>query len=400
QKEGLPFVVAINKIDKPGADVDRVKKELAEINLNPEDWGGKVVTAQVSAKKGEGIRELLDMVLLVADLESFTADASKSAQGVIIESHVDRGEGPVATVLVHEGTLRVGDAVVIGATYGRVKALKDWRGESVQEAGPSTPVKILGLKSTPSVGDVLNIGAVDRAMRKKSVKQYRLVDTGEAPKPLEKAGEEGEADAPAVPEFSVIVKADVLGSLEAFIAALKKLEKENVKISVLRQGLGNITESDLLVAEAERAVVYGFNVRLSQEAQRASYDRKAEIKTSKIIYELLDDAAERLKQFVRTEIVEIPQGDVLVLKVFKDSKSESIIGGRVKRAPVASDAKFRLLRDGDPIDEGKIVELQRNKQPVAELKEGDEGGIKVRGVRGFREGDVLSCYREEERVVS
>ncbi|MBI2050578.1 MAG: translation initiation factor IF-2 [Parcubacteria group bacterium] len=412
QKENLPFVVAINKIDKPGADVDRVKKELTEINLNPEDWGGKVVTAQVSAKKGEGIHELLDMVLLVADLETFTADASKAAQGVIIESHVDRGEGPVATVLVHEGTLRVGDSVVIGETFGKIKALKDWNGGNIDAATPSMPAKILGLKSTPSVGDILNVGEVGRAMRKKSTKQYHLVDTGEAATPIEKApkgsassrlsggeaaGQEG--DKPKVPEFSVIIKADVLGSLEAFIASLKHLERPDVRVAILKQGLGNITESDVLLAEAEHAVIYGFSVQLSPEAKQASYNRKSEIKISKIIYELLDDAAARLKQFIKTEIVEVPQGDFEVLKVFKDSKAESIIGGRVKRAPITASAKFRLLRNGDPIDEGKIMELQQNKQPMPELKEGIEGGMKVAGARGFREGDILNCFVEEERVV-
>jgi len=399
QKENLPFVVAINKIDKPGADVDRVKKELTEINLNPEDWGGKVVTAQVSAKKGEGIHELLDMVLLVADLESFTADSSKPAQGVIIESHVDRGEGPVATVLVHEGTLRVGEDVVIGDTFGKIKALKDWNGENIDAVTPSMPAKILGLKSTPLVGDILNVGEINRAMRKKSAKQYHLVDTGETIKTAETSGEEYDEDKPTVPEFSVIVKADVLGSLEAFIASLKKLERPDVRIAILKQGLGNITESDVLLAEDEHAVIYGFSVQLSPEAKQASYNRKAEIKISKIIYELLDDATERLKQFVKTEIVEMPQGDFEVLKVFKDSKAESIIGGRVKRAPITSSAKFRLLRAGEPIDEGRIVELQQNKQTVAELKEGIEGGIKVAGARGFREGDILNCYIEEERVV-
>lgn len=400
QKEQLPFVVAINKIDKPGADIDRVKKELTEINLAPEDWGGKVICGQVSAKKQQGIHELLDMVLLVADMEEFTADAQCPAQGVIIESHVDRGEGPVATVLVHSGTLRVGDEVVIGDTFGKVKALKDWNTESVSEAGPSMPVKILGLKSTPSVGDILLVGEADRAMRKKGAKKLRLVDIDlPIPEP-KREGDEGAEEKDKTPELEVIVKADVLGSLEAFIASLKKLETEDVRISIIKQGLGNITESDMVLAEGSGAVVYGFSVQLSQEAKQLSYSRTADIKISKIIYELLDDAAERLKQFVKKEIVEIAQGDFEVLKVFKTSRAESIIGGRVKRAPIkGAGAKFRLLRNGDPIDEGKIVELQQNKQTVSELKEGVEAGMKVSGARGFHEGDVLNCYSEEERVV-
>jgi len=399
QKEGLPFVVAINKIDKPGADVDRVKKGLAEINLNPEDWGGKTITVPVSAKKREGLDELLDMVLLVGDMEKFTADPERTACGVIIESHIDRGEGPVATVLVQVGTLKVGDEVVIGDTFGKIKALKDWRGNSVDEAPPSMPVKILGLKSTPSVGDILKCEEIDRAIRKKSSKKHRLIEIEQ--KQVTKASDEDESESKESdkPVLSVVVKADVLGSLEALIAAIKQLETDDFNISIIKQGLGNITESDLTLAENAKAIVYGFSVQLSPEAQKLSYARKVEIKLSKVIYELLDDISERLKQFVKTEVVEVPQGALEVLKVFKDSRDESILGGRVKKAAITSNAKFRLIRDGDPIDEGKIVELQKNKQTVEELKEGVEAGVKVSGVRGFKEGDILAFFIEEERKV-
>ncbi len=399
QKEGLPFVVAINKVDKSDADVDKVKKELAEINLNPEDWGGKTITVPVSAKKGEGMHELLEMVLLVADIEKFTADPSKDACGVIIESHVDRGEGPVATVLVNVGTLKVGDEVVIGDTFGKVKALKDWLGNNVQEAKPSMPVKILGLKSTPTVGDILKCEEVNRAVRKKSSKKHRLIEVEQEStiKPQEEDEEDSKENSKSA--LSIVVKADVLGSLEALIAAIKQLETDDLKISIIKQGLGNITESDLTLAEDAKAIVYGFSVQFSPEAQKMSYSRKVEIKQSKIIYEILDDIKERLKGFIKTEVVEVPEGVLEVLKVFKDSKDESIIGGIVKKASITGDAKFRLMRDGDPIDEGKIVELQKNKLKVEELKEGTEAGMKVSGVRGFREGDVLACYKEEEREV-
>ncbi|MBU2576017.1 translation initiation factor IF-2 [Patescibacteria group bacterium] len=403
QKEGLPFVVAINKIDKSDADIDMVKKELAEINLNPEDWGGKTICVPISAKQGKNINELLDMVLLVSDLEKFTADPEKPSCGIIIESHIDKGEGPVATVLVHEGTLRVGDEVVIGNTYGKIKALKDWKGEDVKQAIPSTPVKILGLKSAPKVGDILKVEQIDRAHRKKLSKNYRLIDTLAHDVSTSHAGAEDDKQADKEKEtenrLSIVVKADALGSLEALIASIKKLEKKNVSIAILKQGLGNITESDLTLAQDAKAIVYGFNVQLSQEARKMSYERTVDIKISKIIYEILEDIEKRVKSFVKIEIIEVKQGDLLVLKVFKDSRDESIIGCRVKQAPVSNNAKFRLMRDSEPIDEGEIIEIQKNKQKVEKAEEGAECGIKVKGVRGFKEEDILSCFSEEEKEV-
>ncbi|PJC40354.1 MAG: translation initiation factor IF-2 [Parcubacteria group bacterium CG_4_9_14_0_2_um_filter_41_8] len=399
QKENLPFVVAINKVDKPGADIDRVKKELAEINLNPEDWGGKTICVPISAKKGEKIDDLLDMVLLVADMEKFTADPLKPAHGVIIESHIDKGEGPVATVLVNVGTLRVGDEIAIGETYGKIKSLKDWTGTEVKEAPPSMPVKILGLKSTPKVGDILKVEAINREKRKKNPKNYHLVDIEQNHALSKYEQKEDNANVISKNRINIIVKADMLGSLEALIASIKKLENNHVSIGIIKQGLGNITESDLILAKDSSAIIYGFNINLSQEALRLSYERTVEIKISKIIYELLDDLTAKVKSFIKTEIVEVKQGDLLVLKVFKDSKKESIIGCRAKAAPVAGNSKFRLLRDGEPIDEGQIVEIQRNKQAVEKAEEGAECGIKVTNARGFKEGDILSCFIEEEREV-
>ncbi len=396
QKEGLPFVVAINKIDKPGANIDNVKKELTEINLNPEDWGGKTITVPISAKQGTGIHDLLDMVLLVADLEKFTADSDGETRGIIIESHVDRGEGAVATVLINQGTLRVGDDVVIGDTYGKVKALRNWRNEAVDTAGPSTPVKILGLKAAPLVGDMLKVEVVDRAKRKKAGKKVRMFEVESKQHKHDTSGES--EDGTEKNSLDIIVKADVLGSLEALIASIKQKERDDVDINILKQGLGNISESDVTLAEDTGAVVYGFNVQLSSEAQKLSYNRTATIKTSKIIYEILDDVTERMKGLLSIEIVEVPQGSLEVLKVFKDSRAESIIGGRVKKAKITKEAKFRLMREDEPIDEGSIVELQQNKQAVSEVKEGVECGMKVKGARGFKEGDLLVCYVEEERV--
>ncbi len=397
QKESLPFVVAINKMDKPGADIDKVKKELAEINLVPEDWGGKTICVSVSAKQKLNIAELLDMVLLVADLEKFSANPNGPATGVIIESHIDRGEGPVATVLVNAGTLRVGDEVVFGATYGRVKALKDWRGQNVSEAKPAMPVKILGLKNAPQVGDILRVGAIERSTRKQKAKDYRFGET--AHKPGEDKISKDNETKEVKTVFNIIAKADVLGSLEAVLEAVKKLEREDVGVVAIKQGLGNITEADIALAETTGATVYGFNVQLTPEARKSSYRSKAGIKIYKIIYELLDDVEAQVKALIKTVIVEIPQGEVKVLKVFKDSRQQSIIGGRVGRAKITAGAKFRLMREGAPVDEGKIVELQQNKQPVEEVKEGVECGLKVSGARGFKESDVLACYSEEERRV-
>ncbi|OGY91438.1 MAG: translation initiation factor IF-2 [Candidatus Komeilibacteria bacterium RIFCSPLOWO2_02_FULL_48_11] len=396
QKENLPFVVAINKIDKPGADIDKVKKELSEVNMVPEDWGGKTICVPVSAKQRLHIPELLDMVLLVADMEKFSANPNRDALGVIIESHIDRGEGPVATVLVTAGTLRNGDEVVIGDTFGKIKALKDWRGANTPAAAPATPVKILGLKSAPAVGDILRVEETTRSLRKQIKKNYRFGEAAEAGTEQKTVSEETTLPE-NVSQLTVIIKADVLGSLEALLPALKKLERQNVRIEMLKQGLGNITESDIALAESAGAVVYGFNVSLSAEARKVSYRSKVEIKTYKIIYELLDDVAARIKALVKTIVIEVPQGELVVLKVFKDSRAESIVGGRVNKAKISNKAKFRLLRNGEPIEEGKIIEIQQNRQSIDEAREGVECGFKVSGVRGIKEGDVLACYMEEER---
>jgi len=393
QKENIPFVVAINKIDKPGADIDKVKKELSEINLVPEDWGGKTICVPISAKKKEHIPELLDMVLLVADLEKFSANSDRDACGVIIEAHIDRSEGAVATVLVNTGTLKIGDEVTIGQTHGKIKALKNWKGENVATATPSMPVKILGLRGAPHIGDILRVAVLDRAKRKSRAKDYRFVDVDTQQQPATDEDDETQKKG----ELNIIVKADVLGSLEAFLASLKKLENKDVAIHVLKQGLGNITESDLALAEDVGAVIYGFSVTPSAEAQRMSYNSSVEIKTSKVIYELLDDIKARASTFIRKEIIEVPQGQLEILKVFRDSREQSIVGGRVKKAKITDGAKFRVMRENEPIDEGTIIEVQLNKQKVSEAPEGSECGLKVKGARGFHEGDILACYTEEER---
>lgn len=393
QEEKLPFVVAINKIDKPGADLNKVKKELSEINLASEDWGGKAICVPVSAKKGENIHELLEMVLLVAELEKFSAPAGGPAAGVIIESHISSGEGPAATVIVNAGVLRVGDEVVIGETYGKIKSLRDWRGEAVKSAGPATPVKILGLKSAPGVGEILRVQTAGRGLRKKKAKDYRF---GEGAESIIK-GEGGEENAPEKDKLKILVKSDVLGSLEAVITAAKRLESADAQLEIVKQGLGNITESDIALAQSAGAVIYGFNVLASSEVRATVWRSRVPVKTYKIIYELLDDVKARLKELVKTKIVEIPQGELEVLKVFKDSRAESIVGGRVKKAKIKAPAKFRLLRAGAPLDEGRLVELQINKRPVGEAPEGTECGVKVSGVKGFKEGDILSFYVEEER---
>ena len=396
QKENLPFVVAINKIDKPGADIDKVKKELSEVNMAAEDWGGKTICVPVSAKQKLGIKELLDMVLLVADIEKFSANPNRPATGVIIEAHIDRGEGPVATVLINGGTLRVSDEVVIGGTFGKIKALKNWRGENVEQAEPAMPVKILGLKAAPKVGDILRVEATSRELRKSAKKNFRFVEVKAKAQAAKAEGGEGAA-AEAITVVPVIIKADVLGSLEALLPAVKKLERDGVGINIIKQGLGNITEADIALAESSGAFLYGFNVILAPDARKMSYRSKAAIKTYKVIYDLINDVEARVKEHIKITIIEVPLGELHILKVFKVSRAESILGCRVHKAKVTTPAKFRLLRAGVPIDEGKIVELQQNKQTTAEVKEAVECGIKVSGVRGFKEGDVLVCYMEEEK---
>lgn len=394
QQEHLPFIIAINKIDKEGADVERVKKELSEINLIPEDWGGRTICVPISAKQKQNIKELLDMVLLVADLEEFKADPSVPAVGTIIESHIDKGEGPVATVLVQAGTLKPGDMIVVGEVAGRVRALKDFTGKNVKEAGPATPVKILGLKAAPLVGDVLEVTG-DRKKIKELLKQASYKKAAAA-KTVKSVKEDEEGDS-AAPTLHLVLKADVLGSLEALTEALEKFDDPEVRLKIIRKGLGNVSDVDVLEAEAAKGLVIAFNVRQVPSAEEQAREKGVEILSYDVIYRLLEEIEARLKRLLKPETVRTELGAIKVLAIFKTDKKEMIVGGKVTAGKVKPGTKAKVIRGGEMVDLGTLAELRAGKEIVSEAVTGESCGLKYLGSPVIKEGDVLEIYKEETK---
>lgn len=391
----IPFVVAINKMDKPEANPERVKQELAKQNVLVEQWGGKVVSVEVSAKNHTGITELLDSVLLVAEVEreNLKANPNRSAIGTIIESHVDPGEGPVATVLVHTGTLRVGDVVAAGDAWGKVKALKDFKGKTVSSAGPSVPVRILGLKGAPVVGEIVRVETDSKVihelkskkvMRKRSVSQPTVVVTEEA---VQQKTE----------KLNLVIRVDTLGSLEAIREAVAKLTHPEVAAEIVQIGLGNITEADVLRAETSHALLLGFNVVATPAAESVAHGKAMEITTYDVIYDLVADVREALEKLLKPEVIETELGRVKILGIFRTEASYQIIGGKVTAGKVPSDAFLRVMRNNEQIAEGKITQLQSKKSNVAEVVSGQECGMKFEGPPLVLLNDTVVAYSREVR---
>lgn len=393
----LPLLVAINKIDKPEANVDKVKQDLAKYNLIPEDWGGKTVMAPVSALQGKGIDELLEMVLLVADLdqEKIRANPDRLALGTIIESHVDKLEGPVATVLVQAGTLKVNDILSIdNIFYGKVKAMRDWNGQIVKAAVPAMPVKILGFKVAPKVGDIVEVVAGMERLGKK-VKKRDLMKQAISPMAPAVTKEEKGAEAKRV--INLVIKTDVLGSLEAITESLEKIEHPEVGVKIVAKGLGNITETDVSRAESAKALVVGFNVMVSARMQDLAREKGVEVKIYKIIYEVINDVKGRLQEMLSPEVIRTDLGKAEVLAVFRRESDYGVIGGRVTSGKIEKGAKVSVLREEVEMTKGVIEELQHNKQPVKEVVQGQEFGMKFKGRPTISEGDILVIYYQEEK---
>jgi len=393
QSAGLPMIVAINKIDKPDANIDRVKQDLAGMDLAPEDWGGNTIIVPVSAKAGTGIDELLDMILLVAETEKehIIANPAKPAVGTLIEAHISRGEGPVATVLIQNGTLHRGDMVnVTGTFYGKVRAMKNYKGEDVDAAGPSMPVKILGLKAAPSVGDVLEV--VSGADKSQKINKYQLNQQAVAYTRLTETKEEGKKEKPSV---NLLIKADVLGSLEAIIASINQLENPDVAINITGKGLGNITEGDVSRAEASKALIVGFHVKPTSAADNFAKERRVEIKLYDVIYHLLDEIKARIEVLIVPEVIRTELGRLKVLAVFRKDKDAMVIGGSVTKGKIILKAKADILRDSVKIASGYISQLQSNKVNVNEAEQGKECGLKFDGRPIVEVGDILEAYTEE-----
>ncbi len=390
---GVPIVVAINKVDLPQANPERVKQQLAELGLVPEEWGGDVVMVPVSARTGQGLDELLEMILLVADLHDLRADPQKPARGTVLEARLDRGRGPVATVLVQEGTLRVGDAVVVGEVHGKVRAMTNDRGHRVQEAVPSTPVEVVGLSDVPTAGDLLEVVADERAA--KALAEERRERRRDAE--LTQARKGSLEDLVEVRELRLVVKADVHGSLEAILGALERLETEEVKINVLHAGVGAVTESDVMLAAASRATVLGFNVRPDPAARRLADQEGVDIRLYRIIYEALDDVRNLVRGLAAPKVAEVVLGRAEVRRIFHISRVGTVAGCYVVEGRIPRSAQVRLVRDGAVVYEGRLASLRRFKDDVREVASGFECGVVLENFHDIKEGDVIEAYALQEQ---
>ena len=388
----IPFVVAINKIDKEGADIEKTKQELStRLKITPEDWGGKTVCAPISALKGEGVSNLLDMVLLVAEteLETMKANPEAGAIGSIIESHLDRGAGPVATILIQNGTLKVGDNLMLnGVNIGKVRRLKDYLQKNIDEAGPSTPAQLIGLKVLPQVGDFVEVG-VGEKMKARKMRFSQQRTSGAS---FKKEVEEDEN----VKKVNLIVKGDVLGSVEAIEESLAKINTKEVRTKIIQKGLGNITEGDVKQAEAAKARIIGFNVKVPPVMQELAREMKVEIKLYSVIYDLINELKEEMKDLVDPKFERVDLGFLEILEVFRTEKKFQIIGGVVRQGKIESNSLIEVHRDKERIGRGKLAQLQSAKQDVKFVEKKDECGLRFEGDIVVEVGDILKFYKNVE----
>ena len=397
----VPIVVAVNKVDRPDADVNRVLQQLSERGLVPESWGGDTIVCEVSALDGTGIDELLEQILLVAELEELRASPEGRARGAVLEANLEPGRGPVATVVVGSGTLRVGDGIVAGAAWGKVKALVDDTGEQVKEAPPSTPVQVLGFSEPPSAGDEFRVTAdqsTARTIGEARERRYRVA--GHAPSPtapgakLEDLFEQIQRDETTT--LNLIVKADGQGTLEAISDSLRKLERPEVKLSFVHRGVGGITENDVQLAAASNATIIGFNVRPDRRAREMADERDVEIRAYEIIYKLLEDIEAAMVGMLAPEITEVVTGEAEVRAVFRVPRIGAVAGCYVRDGVITRGSKVRFLRDGVVIWKGAINSLRRFKDDVREVQSGFECGIGLSDFQDLKEGDIIETFDERE----
>ena len=388
----VPMIVAINKIDKPDANPDRVKQELADNGVLIEEYGGDVIAVPVSAKQRTGIDELMEMVLLVADLQDLKANPNRDAIGTIIESKVDKGRGNVATVLVQTGTLKVGQIVSVGKTWGRVRALNNAAGKRVQEAGPATAVEIIGLQGLPEAGDVLRVVPDEKTARDMAEAAERASQSGEgrAASTLEEISAQI-ADS-EVAELRVVLKTDVQGSLGAIRGALERLNTDEVRINILREGAGDINESDVNLASASDAIIIGFNTKLDAGAQRAVEATGVDVRVYDVIYKLTDDVQQALQGMLQPKMVERVEGHAEVRMVIKAGRAGNVAGSYVTDGRIVRGAQARVYRGSELVADTRITSLKRFKDDVREVATGFECGIGL-DIDDIAEGDVIECYQ-------
>ncbi|MDF2671999.1 MAG: infB [Clostridiales bacterium] len=394
----VPIIVAINKIDKPGANPDKVKQELTEYGLISEEWGGETICVPVSAKTKEGIESLLEMILLVSEMQELNANPNRTAKGIIIEAELDKGRGPVATVLVQNGTLNVGDCIVAGSTFGKVRAMIDDKGRKVKSATPSIPVAVIGLSDVPNAGDLLYSVADEKTARqisdikKDKIQEERYASTARVS--LEDLF--AQIKAGKVKDLNIVVKADVQGSVEAVTQSLEKLSNEEVRVRVIHGGVGAISEADVSLAAASNAVVIGFNVRPDTMTRQLAEKEKVDIRTYRIIYEAVDNIAAAMKGMLDPEYKEVITAKLVVRNTFKVSNVGTIAGCYVEDGKLNRNNDIRIIRDGVVILEGKISSLKRFKDDVKEVATGYECGLTIERFNDIKEGDVVEGFTMEE----
>ncbi len=394
----VPIIVAVNKVDKESANPDRVMQELTEYGLVPEAWGGETIFVPLSALTGKGIDELVEMILLVSEVEELKANPNRQAKGTVIEAELDKGRGSVATLLVQTGTLNVGDPIVVGNTFGRVRAMVNDLGRRVKTAGPSTPVEITGLNDVPQAGDQFLVFKDEKTARSvceaRASKQREEPRSDKAKLTLDDLFEQiKQGD---VKDINLIVKADVQGSAEALTAALQKIEVEGVKVKIIHTGVGAITESDIILASASNAIVIGFNVRPDGNAKSTAEAENVDIRLHRIIYKVIEEIEAAMKGMLDPEYEEKVIGQVEVRQTFKVSKIGTIAGGYVTDGHITRDSGLRLIRDGVVIFEGEVDVLKRFKDDVKEVSQGYECGITIKKYNDIREGDILEAYVMQE----
>ncbi|MFO1520107.1 MAG: translation initiation factor IF-2 [bacterium] len=393
----VPIIVAVNKIDKAEADPDRVKRQLAEHQLVPEDWGGDTIFAHVSAKTQKGIEELLELILLQAEVLELKANPNKPAKGVVIESRLDRGRGPVATILIQEGTLRAGDSVISGVHFGRVRAMRDEAGHEVEAAGPSVPVEIIGLSGVPNAGDVIHAVTED-GMAKILAEHREEKDRAQKMASTSRAKLEdlfGQVQKGETRELRIILKADVQGSMEAIRESLNKLSTDKVRVNLLHLGVGGITESDVMLAAASNAIVVGFNVRPETKAQDLAKAENVQIKVYEIIYNAIEEIKKAMEGLLEPTLQEKYLGRAEVRNVFNISKVGSVAGCFVVDGKIVRNEKVRLLRDNVIVHTGKLSSLKRFKDDAREVAQGYECGMGIEGYNDIKVGDVIECFTVE-----
>jgi len=382
KEKNIPTIVAVTKIDKPEANPTRAKQEIAEQGILLEGWGGQVMCVEVSGKSGKGIDTLLESILLLAEVEDFTADMKRDGLGIILEGHLDPKKGPVATVLVKTGTFRVGQDVVAGNVSGRIRRMENWKGESITQASASVPATIIGLSDVPQSNTVLQI--IDA----KKEKRTRDTHTSSVKKKIKTSGEEAKL-------INIILKADTQGSLEAVEQILATFTNEEVNIEYIDAGIGSITESDIRGAQSGDAIIFGFNVEATAVARRMAETDHIEIKTYRIIYELVDDIKTRLENMLEPEVIRTDLGKMEVLAIFKTTKKDMIVGGKVTKGSIEKDSSIEIMRGENLIGTGKLVNLQQNKVNVNDVKQNHECGVTFEGETKIQAGDILVSYRQE-----